>query len=47
MLKKAILETLADDFRRWGKRRTKRIQSLTKKYGVICDADKFSNGTKG
>lgn len=47
MLDKDWLTRLAADFRRWGKARVKRIQRLTKKHGVICDEDVFSDRTKG
>jgi len=41
------VQKLAADFRRWGVRRAKRVQELTKKYGVLCSPFEFSDRKKG
>lgn len=38
---------LAKDMKTWGRRAVLRVKRLTKKYGVLCDKNVFSIGTKG
>ena len=40
-------QRLVSDFSDWGERRIERVLAMTKKYGVLSSANKFSNGKKG
>ena len=39
------VEKLAADFKRWGRTATKRVQSMTRKHGVVFDV--FSDSERG
>lgn len=47
MYGKEGIEELALDFKSWGLRAVRRIEKLTKKYGVICSDWEWSNKKKG
>ena len=46
-MKKTAVELLAMDFRRWGRRATKRVQAMTLKHGVIFEFYMTNDGSKG
>lgn len=47
MYDSAMVNDLAKDFRSWGFRSVLRIQRMTEKYGVLCNANLWSDGEKG
>lgn len=47
MLTPTDLGYLVEDFASWGKKAVMRVGRLTKKHGVLCSSDQFSDGKRG
>ena len=47
MIRKSDLKAFVDDLKSWGRRRIKRVAAMTKRYGVICHSEVFSDGKAG
>lgn len=41
------IKALAKQFKKWGLNRVKRVQEMTKKYGVILSTTLYSDGKRG
>ena len=47
MLTPIDLVDLAADFASWGKEAVMRVGRLTRKHGVLCSSEQFSDGKRG